>query len=272
MSGVIATMTVGLILGRRAKLELGTEALAGMRHLWQFLSLTANIVVFFAVGLLVDPAPLLQNMRFIPVTLLIAYLARTVSVLGTIPVVERLRLSKPISMAYQLVLVWGGLRGGLALALVLALPENFPQKKLFLALATAVVFSTLFINALTTRKVLSFLRLDQLLPLELRDLGRAAELVHGAVFDPLLTAAREGALSAQLVAEQDQKFAKSIQAFTGPVGIHRNRNPLSAQRPAAQGETLLRSSSSRELAFAGGISGAHRVGDEAACDFRKGPD
>jgi CPA1 family monovalent cation:H+ antiporter len=141
---------------------------------------------------------LLRSLHFIPLTLTIVYLARALSVFVTTP-----RLSR----AYRLVLVWGGLRGGLALGLVLTLPATFPHRDLFIALAIAVVFSTLFINALTTRKVLSVLKLDKLTPAEKSLFARTIELIREAAFRPLTSAAAQGALSEQLVMEHEKKFS-----------------------------------------------------------------
>jgi CPA1 family monovalent cation:H+ antiporter len=49
-------------------------------------------------------------------------------------------------------IVWGGLRGGLSLALVLSLPNNETKQLLMLATYTCVVFSIL-VQGLTIEKV-----------------------------------------------------------------------------------------------------------------------
>lgn len=159
VSGVIATMTVGLYLSKRNASQMNGEARAAMHQMWQMLALTANVVVFFAVGLIIDPQSLHQAIRFIPLTLLVVYVARAISVAGTLPIVEKLRLGRHVSLAYQGVLIWGGLRGGLALGLALTLPLAFPHRHLFIALSASVVFATLFLNAVTTKKVLKMLKL-----------------------------------------------------------------------------------------------------------------
>ena len=46
VSGVVATMTVGLYLGNRARLELSRDALYSMHAVWEFLALCANTLVF----------------------------------------------------------------------------------------------------------------------------------------------------------------------------------------------------------------------------------
>ncbi len=161
VSGVIATMVVGLGVGRHARREFSKASLEGMQHVWDFLGLAANTLVFFTVGLSVDPHLLRISLNYIPLTLLIVYLARAFSIFTVIPVVNRVRKKEPISFAYQVVLFWGGIRGGLALGLVLMLPESFAHRELFIALALSVVFSTLFVNALTTGRVMGLVKLKK---------------------------------------------------------------------------------------------------------------
>jgi len=212
VSGVISTLVVGLHLGRRARLELNQDALQGMRHVWEFLALSANVIVFIAVGLVADPGLIRSNFAVIPATVGIAYLARALSVFLTIPAVNALRLSPPISLAYQVVLCWGGLRGGLALGLVLLLPAGFPHKQHFEVLAIAVVTATLLINALTTRGVLHVLKLDQLEPGDQHFYAEALTLAQTSAFEQLARAVDTGGLSPALVEQQRTRAGEAAEA------------------------------------------------------------
>ena len=162
LSGVISTLVVGLYLGKRARLEFNKQALQSVNQIWEFFALSGNTLVFFAVGLSLNPNALLRNLTFIPLTLAIVYFARAISILGTVFLLNKSNHSKPISYAFQAVLIWGGLRGSLALGLALTLPISFPHRDLFLALTFSVVIVTLIINALTTKKVISLLHLSDL--------------------------------------------------------------------------------------------------------------
>ena len=59
-----------------------------------------------------------------------------------------------ISFAYQHILVWGGLRGALALALALGLPESVPMRSEIITLAFAVVAFSIVVQGLTITPVL----------------------------------------------------------------------------------------------------------------------
>jgi monovalent cation:H+ antiporter, CPA1 family len=50
---------------------------------------------------------------------------------------------------YQHVLVWGGLRGALALALALALPEAVPERQAIVVVSFAVVAFSIFVQGLS---------------------------------------------------------------------------------------------------------------------------
>ncbi len=218
VSGVISTMTVGLFLGTRARLELGKEALRGMGHVWEFMALTANIIVFFGVGLTIDTGILWKSLAVLPVTLLLIYAVRAISVFTVVPVVNRMKVAKPISIAYQVILTWGGLRGGLAMALVLTLPADFPFKQLFLALAAAIVLATLLVNALTIKPIMHVLKVDRLNPADEGFYLKTLDLLGGSVFDPLVRAAHSGSISSSLVEERRIAYEEAIKASAKSLG------------------------------------------------------
>jgi CPA1 family monovalent cation:H+ antiporter len=64
-----------------------------------------------------------------------------------------------IDHRYQHVLVWGGLRGALALALALALPANIPERGEIIAVSFAVVAFSIFVQGLSMPFLIRRLRL-----------------------------------------------------------------------------------------------------------------
>ena len=73
-------------------------------------------------------------------------------------------------------LIWGGLRGGVALALALALPDEVPASDTIIAATGGVVLSTLLLNATTIRALVHWLGLDRVSRSDLY-LGAAARLL-----------------------------------------------------------------------------------------------
>src|SRR5262249_48735350 len=115
-----------------------------------------------------------------------------------------------ISAAYHAILVWGGLRGGLALALVLTLPQTLVERSELLALATAVVLSTLILNALTTAPLLRSLGLTALTAHEEAFFHRSLHQVLSGVFSTLRQATLHGRLSTQLLAEVETRLVAPV--------------------------------------------------------------
>jgi CPA1 family monovalent cation:H+ antiporter len=58
-------------------------------------------------------------------------------------------LGRPISFAWQLLLVWGGLRGAIAIALVLSLPTSLPYWWTIQSMVFGVVLFSLLVQGST---------------------------------------------------------------------------------------------------------------------------
>lgn len=166
VSGVLATMTLGWAISTRPKTALSVVGQRGLIPLWELLALAANCVVFLAVGFIADFNLLAQNWVPALIVINIVFFARAVSILGTIPLLNRLApfmgpsfIFEKIRKAYQVIMIWSGIRGGLALALVFSLPNSFEWKNIFLILALAVVVSTNLVNSIATPWVLRFLEI-----------------------------------------------------------------------------------------------------------------
>ena len=199
LSGVMSTVALGLFMGTRARLEFNREALHGMGHMWELMALSANTLVFIAVGLTVDMALLFKSIEFIPITLLIVILARAVAIVAVVPLLNQFKLCQPVSASYQFIMFWGGLRGGLALALVLLLPDTLAEKPLFLALATSVVLATLLVNALTIGPALRWLGIDRLTAEEQSVFRHSLAKLWQSIYHGLHHDTKGGLLSPQVV-------------------------------------------------------------------------
>ena len=105
-----------------------------------------------------EPAPPART-RWAPaaVAIVLVLVARAVSVYGLSALFAPTALR--IDARYQHVLVWGGLRGALALALALALPEDLPERSVIIAVAFAVVAFSIFVQGLTMPWLIRRLRL-----------------------------------------------------------------------------------------------------------------
>ena len=145
-SGYLAVIIAGLMLGNQG-------LPARLRKFWELVDELLNVVLFTMVGFEVLVIPftarvLGAGLLAVPVVLL----ARLAVVGGTLaPFARRLSLP-PRSIA---ILTWGGLRGGLAIALALSVGPEIPAAPILLAMTYVVVLFSIVVQGLTFRRLLA---------------------------------------------------------------------------------------------------------------------
>ena len=174
VSGVVATVVAGLVVGSAGRTRMSPSTFEQLGHAWEQFGFWANSLIFILAAMLIPRmvAHLDLKQGLLVVLLFITTLAaRAVVVFGLIPLLTMLRISTYVSRPFRTVMCWGGLRGAISLALALAVTEHpaIPAEvRNFVAAATTCyVLSTLLINGLTLRPLISRLGLDQLSPVEL---------------------------------------------------------------------------------------------------------
>jgi monovalent cation:H+ antiporter, CPA1 family len=159
LSGVIATASAGLILGNFAsKTGMSVRTRTAMESFWEYVSFVMNSLVFLLIGLEIHVRQLLRNWTLVTLAVAAMLVGRVLSVYLLIPLSNR--FSEKISFRWQPVIVWGGLRGALALALALSLPSTFPYREQILDLTFGVVIFSIVVQGLTIKPLLSLLKLS----------------------------------------------------------------------------------------------------------------
>ena len=147
-SGPLACVAAGCVhgsYGRAIGMSERTRTL--LDELWQYLGFVANGLVFLLVGFSVSVGSIVQRAWPVTVAVIAILVARLVVVLGPpLLVPHRLQVMNPRD---RIVMIWGGLRGALTVALAFALPAETPARDLMIAMAFGVVLSTLVIQGLT---------------------------------------------------------------------------------------------------------------------------
>ena len=159
MSGVLASLAAGLLVGNFGMMRSISESSRGhVLAFWEYAAFLANSVVFILIG----GHEAHQHLTFVAGASAVAVLLVLVGrVLAVYPLCAGFALSRlRIDSRYQHVLVWGGLRGALALALALALPANVPERGDIIAVAFAVVAFSIFVQGLTMPWLIRRLRLS----------------------------------------------------------------------------------------------------------------
>jgi CPA1 family monovalent cation:H+ antiporter len=158
LSGVLATVAAGLMIGNlAAKTGMSARTLTALRSFWEYASFIINSLVFLLIGLEVRLGGVLHAWKPILIAVAAIFLGRILSVYTLVPFSNL--FSKPVSLAWQHVLVWGGLRGALSLALALSLDSTFPYRDQILNLTFGVVVVSILVQGLSIKPLLRMLRL-----------------------------------------------------------------------------------------------------------------
>jgi monovalent cation:H+ antiporter, CPA1 family len=156
LSGPLAMVMMGLMVGNHGRsMAMSDKTRHYVDLFWELIDEILNAILFVLIGLEVVMIAFSSNL-FVAggLTILIALLARLI-VVGTTTTIFNKQLALP-SGAWK-VLTWGGLRGGISVALVLQLPDG-TQRDILLTLTYAVVVFSILIQGLSIGKVAKTIR------------------------------------------------------------------------------------------------------------------
>lgn len=155
VSGPIAVVIAGLLIGNHGRLyAMSSKSRANLDTFWELLDETLNAILFVLMGLELlvlsyDGRYLLAALLIIPVSLL----ARFITV-GTL--VGLFRFGRSFSAGVVKILTWGGLRGGVSVALALSLPPG-PERGVIVAVTYAVVVFSVIVQGLSLGRLIRWI-------------------------------------------------------------------------------------------------------------------
>ncbi|MGQ7247075.1 cation:proton antiporter [Halomonas sp. V046] len=151
VSGPLAMVIAGIIIGNRTRRKgFSEESQQHLDHFWELVDEFLNGVLFLLIGMAMlsfsfHPEDWVLMLAAVPLVLLSRYLSVRCAYLGF----NRFRRYNPYSVK---ILTWGGLRGGLALAMAMSIPsgimvipdKNIDVREIILVMTySVVVFSIL---------------------------------------------------------------------------------------------------------------------------------
>lgn len=155
ISGPLTMVSAGLIIGNSKKMQLSTRTMKGyLGFFWELIDEILNAVLFILIGfeLLLIPN-VLSYWQVGIISILAVLLARYISI--KIPVLI-IPFKEKYSRQTIRILVWGGLRGGVSIALALSIPE-IPgyegHRNAIIAITYFVVIFSIVVQGLTINKI-----------------------------------------------------------------------------------------------------------------------
>jgi CPA1 family monovalent cation:H+ antiporter len=152
MSGPLAIVAAGLLIGNHGRhFGMSQKTRDHLDTFWELVDESLNAILFVLIGLEIlilklDANSIIAGVITIPVVLA----SRFTSVALT---VTTLRLVREFSPHVIKVMTWGGLRGGISVALALSLPTG-PERDFLLTVTYAVVVFSILVQGLTVAPLL----------------------------------------------------------------------------------------------------------------------
>lgn len=216
VSGVIAAVTSGLVLTVIGQPRVAPSDWKFLIDLWEQLAYWASSLIFVLAALRV---PFLlgdvgwHDVLVLAVMIVAALGARALVLFGLLPMLSVVGLSQRVEHRYNLVILWGGLRGAVTLALALAVTENpglsADVHRFVAVLATGFVLFTLLVQGLTLRGLIRWLGLDRLSPFDQAIRAEVLALSRRRVAATVQQTGAEYRLNADLV-------GRVVGTYTGP--------------------------------------------------------
>ncbi|MGB5305869.1 MAG: sodium:proton antiporter [Gammaproteobacteria bacterium] len=161
VSGVMSVLVTGIILGQRTHALTPDTAIDFIRLLWEFIAYVANALVFLLMGVTITLVMFEERWLAMLIGIAGVFVARAAGIFMFIPLLNKLMRAQPISRPYQVVMLWGGMRGAVTLALALALPTTLDAWWTIQSIAFGVVLFTLFAQATTTAPLVRYYGLNK---------------------------------------------------------------------------------------------------------------
>ena len=120
-SGVVATLSAGLTIAWRQRIHRSESDIAFAMDSWRLLGFCANAMLFFVVGMSITVQMFQANWLIMIVAIFAALASRAVIVFGGLGPIALLPGLQNLRLVDQNLIMWGGVRGAVAIALALSL-------------------------------------------------------------------------------------------------------------------------------------------------------
>jgi CPA1 family monovalent cation:H+ antiporter len=159
-SGIIATVAAGVVIGTYGRsVGLSKPALEALDVVWELVAFVLTAFAFLLVGLAISFGDLLAAAPSILWGVVAILAGRAIVVYGLLGATARLLGERTqlttVPIGWLHVMFWAGLRGAVAIAMALSLPDSFPQRSMLQEITFGVVLFTLFVQGTTAERLVA---------------------------------------------------------------------------------------------------------------------
>ncbi|MFT4642131.1 MAG: CPA1 family monovalent cation:H+ antiporter [Verrucomicrobiales bacterium] len=152
MSGPLAMVVAGLMIGNHGRqLAMSDVTRDHLDKFWELIDEVLNAMLFVLIGLEFLVLQITgQNVMLGLIAIPIVLFARLIAVATPISILKNFR---EFSKGVIPILTWGGLRGGISVALALAIPPG-PEREVFLTMTYVIVIFSIAVQGLTLKPLI----------------------------------------------------------------------------------------------------------------------
>jgi CPA1 family monovalent cation:H+ antiporter len=155
LSGPLAMVIAGLMIGNHARENaMSEQTKANVDTFWELIDEILNAILFLLIGLEIfildfSTPVIVAGLLLIPISLIVRYIS-------TAAAVALLRKHKEFTPGVIKILTWGGIRGGISVALALAIPKEAGDARAHILVATyIIVIFSISVQGLTLKSLIS---------------------------------------------------------------------------------------------------------------------
>jgi len=168
MSGILSITFCGITMKNYVEQNISEASSTTIKSSAHMFANIAELMIFLFLGVFtvtgtdVNGEPIHNwNWWFVICTIAACIICRVIGVLILSFIANRYRIKK-LNMTEQFIMMYGGLRGGVAFALVLLISEEFaPHAKMFVTTTLAMVYWTVFVQGITIKPMVLYFKVKK---------------------------------------------------------------------------------------------------------------
>jgi CPA1 family monovalent cation:H+ antiporter len=158
-SGIIAVVVAGIVIGTYQHETLFTaRAREAIDTVWEFMAFVLTGIAFLLIGIAISLDVLPEAAVYIAWGVAAVLVGRAIVIYGLLggssAIAHRLGRAPGIPLSWLHVINWAGLRGAVAMALVLSLPSDLPDRTLLQGITFGIVLFTVLVQGTSAARVL----------------------------------------------------------------------------------------------------------------------